>query len=59
MNKPFIILLNSANPYSDYTQELAAKLQVKYSSPVLATDCANLNLDDLNSIANSAKMPGI
>ncbi|MFR5684339.1 MAG: stage IV sporulation protein A [Clostridia bacterium] len=50
MNKPFIILLNSANPYSDYTQELAAKLQVKYSSPVLATDCANLNLDDLNSI---------
>ena len=52
MNKPFIILLNSANPYSDYTQELAAKLQVKYSSPVLATDCANLNLDDLNSIGN-------
>lgn len=50
MNKPFIILLNSANPYSDYTQELAAKLQVKYSSPVLATDCANLNLDDLNNI---------
>ena len=31
LNKPFIIVLNSAEPYSDYTQSLAAKLQEKYS----------------------------
>lgn len=50
LNKPFIILLNSYEPYSEYTKELARKLEDKYKTAVIPTDCANLNSDDLNDI---------
>lgn len=50
LNKPFIILLNSYEPYSEYTKELARKLEEKYKTAVIPTDCANLNSDDLNDI---------
>jgi stage IV sporulation protein A len=50
LNKPFIILLNSEQPYSEYTKELAKKLEDKYQASVIPTDCANLNIDDLNDI---------
>ena len=35
---------------SDYTRELAQKLEKKYETPVLPTDCSRLNLDDINNI---------
>lgn len=50
LNKPFIIVLNSSEPYSEYTKELARKLEDKYQTSVIPTDCANLNSDDLNDI---------
>lgn len=50
LNKPFIIVLNSNEPYSEYTKELARKLEDKYQTAVIPTDCANLNTDDLNDI---------
>ena len=50
LNKPFVIVLNSDNPYSDYTKELARKLEAKYETAVLPTNCANLNMDDINDI---------
>lgn len=50
LNKPFIIVLNSEEPYSEYTRELARKLEDKYQAAVIPTDCANLNTDDLNDI---------
>ncbi len=50
LNKPFIIVLNSNEPYSEYTKELAKKLEDKYQTSVIPTDCANLNSDDLNDI---------
>lgn len=50
LNKPFIIILNSEEPYSEYTKELARKLEDKYKTAVIPTDCANLNSDDLNDI---------
>lgn len=50
LNKPFIIVLNSNEPYSEYTKELARKLEDKYQTSVIPTDCANLNTDDLNDI---------
>ena len=50
LNKPFIIILNSNEPYSEYTKELARKLEDKYQTAVIPTDCANLNTDDLNDI---------
>lgn len=50
LNKPFAILLNSSNPYSEYTRSLANELEEKYNSPVISADCSNLNIDDINGI---------
>ena len=50
INKPFLIILNSSEPYSDYTIELSKKLEEKYGVSVLPTDCANMTLEDMNSI---------
>ncbi len=50
INKPFVIVLNTDDPSSDYTKELAQKLEKKYETPVLPTDCSRLNLDDINNI---------
>ena len=50
LNKPFIIILNTNTPYSDYTKELATRLEEKYQTPVISTDCANLNVEDINNI---------
>lgn len=50
LNKPFAILLNSSNPYSEYTRSLANELEEKYGSPVIPADCSNLNIDDINGV---------
>ena len=50
LNKPFVIVLNSADVTSDYTQNLAKRLEEKYNVPVLPTDCSTLNLEDINHI---------
>ena len=50
LNKPFIIVLNSNNPDSDYTQSLAKKLQEKYDTQVIPTDCENLTVDKIDEI---------
>ena len=50
LDKPFIILLNSNEPTSEYTQELAQKLMDKYKTSVLPIDCANLNINDINNM---------
>lgn len=50
LNKPFIIVLNAENPQSDYTRELARRLEDKYQTAVIPTNCANLNIEDINDI---------
>lgn len=50
LNKPFIILLNSNEPNSEYTKQLALKLQDKYSTAVVPTNCAELEVEDINEI---------
>ena len=50
LNKPFIILLNSQEPTSSYTTELASHLSEKYDVAVIPINCENLNLDDINNI---------
>ncbi len=50
LNKPFVIVLNTNNPYSDYCKELARTLEDKYGVAVLPTDCTNLNMEDVNDI---------
>lgn len=50
LNKPFIILLNSNDPNSSYTKELADKLSDKYGTTVMPINCEYLNLDDINNM---------
>ena len=50
LNKPFVIVLNSSSPDSPETRNLAQRLQEKYSTPVIPTDCENLSLDNINNI---------
>ena len=50
LNKPFIIVLNSSEPESDYTRSLAEKLQEKYDAQVVPTDCENLSRDKIDEI---------
>ncbi len=50
LNKPFIIVLNSNEPNSSYTLELSRKLEEKYGTPVMPTDCSNLSIEDINNM---------
>ncbi len=50
LNKPFVIVLNTNNPSSDETRNLANELEEKYGVSVIPTDCTNLNNEDINNI---------
>jgi len=50
LNKPFIILLNSANPSSPEARELAMQLSDKYNTNVMPINCEDLTADDINSM---------
>ncbi|KUO50477.1 MAG: stage IV sporulation protein A [Desulfitibacter sp. BRH_c19] len=54
LNKPFIIILNSANPYSEETYNLANSLEEQYRSPVLPMDVSNLKEEDIMNILEEA-----
>lgn len=50
LNKPFIILLNSNDPNSNYTRELTDKLSQKYNTTVMPINCESLTIDDINNM---------
>ena len=50
MNKPFVILMNSNNPYDSYSDNLCRELSEKYQRPVIPINLLDLNLDDINNI---------
>ncbi len=50
LNKPFIILLNSEDPNSDYAIELANSLSSKYNATVMPINCEYLSIDDINNM---------
>ena len=50
LHKPFIILLNSANPNTPETKQLAVQLSDKYHAKVMPINCENLTVDDINSM---------
>ncbi len=50
LHKPFIILLNSLNPSSPETRELAIQLSDKYNTKVMPISCEDLTADDINSM---------
>ncbi len=50
LNKPFIILLNCADPHSMESLKLANNLSDKYNKTVIPVNCAELNNDDITNI---------
>ncbi|MCD7806799.1 MAG: stage IV sporulation protein A [Lachnospiraceae bacterium] len=48
--KPFLILLNSAKPYSEETKILASQLEEKYHARTLAVNCEQLKEEDIHRI---------
>ncbi|MBR4720920.1 MAG: stage IV sporulation protein A [Clostridia bacterium] len=50
INKPFVILLNSADPTSDYCQNLRAELTEKYGVSVIPLNCQELTENDIARI---------
>lgn len=50
INKPFIVVLNTLNPYSERTGEYRRELEEKYGVSVLPINCMELSLDDVNHI---------
>ena len=50
LNKPFVILLNSADPTSDACQNLRAELADKYGVSVVSANCRELTENDIAKI---------
>lgn len=47
MNKPFLVLLNSAKPYSQETENLAESMAREYGVTVLPVNCEQLKKEDI------------
>jgi stage IV sporulation protein A len=50
LGKPFMVLLNAAQPESAEAQALRASLEEKYDVPVMAADATQMSLDDMNGL---------
>lgn len=48
--KPFVIILNSVNPYDNETVKLKDELEARYSVPVINVNCAQMRIEDINGI---------
>lgn len=50
LNKPYAIILNSANPSDENAIALAYELEKKYNAPVALVNCLELNSEDIGHI---------
>lgn len=50
INKPFIVVLNCKNPYSDASIQLAKELSEKYEASVIPVNCLELDEKDIEEI---------
>lgn len=48
IGKPFVVILNSANPFSQNTLQLKDELAMKYEVPVVPLNCLELKESDIN-----------
>jgi stage IV sporulation protein A len=53
LGKPFLVLLNSAQPDSPQTQALRAQLAERYDVTCLAVDCLSLGEEDISNLLRS------
>lgn len=56
LNKPFVILLNSAYPENEETLKLKEELGKKYCTSVVIVDCMGLTGNDISEILKSVLM---
>lgn len=54
INKPFIMILNTTDPYTKETENLTQELKEKYKVPVLPMDVLNMNEMEVTSILREA-----
>ena len=54
VGKPFILLLNSAQPYSESVQQLRAELAEKYDIPVIALSVVSMDEEDILGVLREA-----
>ncbi len=47
LGKPFVIVLNSLDPYSKEVSDLAVEMEGEYGVPVIPANCLELNYDDI------------
>lgn len=50
IHKPFVVLLNTANPYSEATIKLQREMEDQYGVTVMPANCAQMNQQDINGI---------
>ncbi len=50
INKPFVMIINSVTPSLSQTQNLREELENKYGVPVIAVNCAQLEISDVSMI---------
>ncbi len=50
LDKPFIVVLNTAKPKAQETIELREALETKYGTPVVVVDCMRMEMEDLDAI---------
>jgi len=50
INKPFAIVLNTVNPYSEKCQSLKKELEAKYGAKVIPANCMELTEKDIEEI---------
>ncbi len=50
IGKPFVIVLNTAQPYDEKTKDIKEILESRYDVPVLPVDCANMDVEDIYKI---------
>ena len=50
LQKPFVVILNSANPQSQKSRELAAAMEKQYEVPVLPENCQRMSEEDFDRV---------
>lgn len=56
INKPFVVLLNSANPASDEAKTIASQIEKEHDVSVMTVNCEELNGEDIKRIINKILM---
>lgn len=50
LNKPFVVIVNTVNPYSESLRSLREELEEKYGCKVMALNCAELTEADIEEV---------